>query len=125
MSQPTHPTFGNGKICYLEIPADDISVSAKFYQTVFGWNVRFDEEGNASFDDSVGEVSGMWVKGRKRGDGSGVMISIMVNDLAATVSLIAESGGTILQDAPGNSSRTQMFQDPAGNVFCLYRHGKG
>jgi hypothetical protein len=26
------PTYGNGKICYLEIPANNIEVSASFYE---------------------------------------------------------------------------------------------
>jgi predicted enzyme related to lactoylglutathione lyase len=30
------PTLGNGKICYLEIPATDLARSAEFYQRVFG-----------------------------------------------------------------------------------------
>jgi hypothetical protein len=32
--------YGNGKICYLEIPAIDIDGSVAFYKTVFGWNIR-------------------------------------------------------------------------------------
>lgn len=125
MSERTHPTFGNGKICYLEIPADNVAVSAAFYQAAFGWAVRNDGDGNLSFDDGVGEVSGMWVKGRKPGDGTGVMISIMVDDLAATIILINANGGEILDKFPGNSNRTQVFRDPAGNIFCLYQHGRG
>lgn len=42
-----HPTYG--KICYIEIPAIDISVSSKFFETVFGWHVRTDNHGSASF----------------------------------------------------------------------------
>ncbi len=34
------PTFANGKICYLEIPATDIARSAEFYRSAFGWNIR-------------------------------------------------------------------------------------
>ena len=34
------PTIGNGKICYVEMPAVDIARSAEFYRAVFGWNVR-------------------------------------------------------------------------------------
>jgi hypothetical protein len=41
-----HPTFGNGKICYIEILATDISRSADFYQRVFGRNVRTNGEGS-------------------------------------------------------------------------------
>jgi len=38
-----HPTFGNGKICYIEIPAIDIALSAAFYEKVFGWRIRKDK----------------------------------------------------------------------------------
>jgi hypothetical protein len=48
-------------LCYLEIPALDVAVSASFYQNVFGWNIR----GGRSFDDATGHVSGAWVTGRE------------------------------------------------------------
>ena len=60
-----HPTFGNGKICYIEIPAMDIGRSSAFYQKVFNWNIRTRDDGSVSFDDGVGEVSGVWVLGRQ------------------------------------------------------------
>src|SRR5882724_9201323 len=34
------PTFANGKICYIEMPATDIARSADFYKKVFGWQNR-------------------------------------------------------------------------------------
>jgi predicted enzyme related to lactoylglutathione lyase len=34
------PTLGNGKICYVEIPASDVQRSAEFYEKVFGWKIR-------------------------------------------------------------------------------------
>ena len=34
-----HPTLGNGKVCYMEIPAIDINASAAFYKEVFGWQI--------------------------------------------------------------------------------------
>ena len=34
------PTLGNGKVCYLEIPAIDVRRSAAFYQAVVGWQSR-------------------------------------------------------------------------------------
>ena len=33
------PTLGNGKICYLEIPASDVRRSSDFYHAVFGWHL--------------------------------------------------------------------------------------
>ena len=40
------PTRGNGKICYIEIPANDARRSADFYSKVFGWNVRVRGDGH-------------------------------------------------------------------------------
>ena len=34
------PTFGNGKICYIEIPATDVARSADFYKTLLRWKIR-------------------------------------------------------------------------------------
>lgn len=61
-----HPTFGNGKICYVEIPALNVNRSASFYERVFGWRIRRRSDGSVAFDDTVGEVSGTWVTGGKR-----------------------------------------------------------
>ena len=45
------PTFANGKICYLEIPATDIARSAEFYNRAFGWQTR--KRGDGSVADAV------------------------------------------------------------------------
>jgi uncharacterized protein len=119
-----HPTFGNGKICYIEIPSNDINGSADFYETVFGWIIRRDDNGNISFDDSVGEVSGMWVVGRKPATEIGFVISVMVYDLMATIDLIIANGGKILNTDVDSKEKTASFSDPAGNIFVLYQHGR-
>jgi uncharacterized protein len=118
-----NPTRGNGKICYLEIPALDINRSALFYQNVFNWSIRKDQQGNLSFDDSVGEVSGMWIVGRKPSTEPGVLISIMVSDLDATLRAVTDQGGSVIQSKENlnPSESTALFADPAGNVFCLYQ----
>jgi uncharacterized protein len=51
------PTSANGKICSLEIPATDITVSSSFYAAVFGWSLRVHGDGTVAFDDGVKEVS--------------------------------------------------------------------
>lgn len=116
------PTFANGKICYLEIPATDIARSADFYQRVFGWNIRKRGDGSTAFDDGVGEVSGAWVLGRPPDAVPGILIYVMVDSVADTVGLVAANGGQIVQpigaDAPEITAR---FRDPAGNVLGLYQ----
>jgi hypothetical protein len=117
------PTFANGKICYLEMPATDIARSAEFYRQVFGWNVRKRGDGSTAFDDGVGEVSGAWVTGRPPAATPGLLFYIMVESVSATVDAVVRAGGEIVQpvgaDAPEITAR---FRDPGGNVIGLYQH---
>jgi uncharacterized protein len=116
------PTVGNGKICYIEMPATDVARSADFYKKVFGWNIRKRGDGATAFDDGVGEVSGSWVKGRPPQGNPGLMVYIMVDSVAATVDAVVSNGGEIVQpigaDAPEITAR---FRDPGGNVIGLYQ----
>jgi predicted enzyme related to lactoylglutathione lyase len=122
MTNENRPTLSNGKICYLEIPAIDVSVSVSFYQQVFGWQVRQRGDGSIAFDDTVGEVSGTWVTGRRPSPEPGILIYIMVDSVAAAIEAVVAGGGKIVQpigmDAPEITAR---FSDPAGNVFGLYQ----
>jgi hypothetical protein len=116
------PTIGNGKICYVQMPAVDIARSAEFYRAVFGWKIRTRGDGSTAFDDGVGEVSGAWVRGRPPQGAPGLLVYIMVEDAAATLELIVANGGEVVQaigaDAPEITAR---FKDPAGNVIGLYQ----
>jgi uncharacterized protein len=116
------PTFANGKICYIELPATDIAGSADFYKQVFGWNIRKRRDGSTSFDDTVNEVSGTWVLGRLPAAKPGLLFYIMVDSVAATVDAVVAHGGEIVQpigaDAPEITAR---FRDPGGNVIGLYQ----
>jgi len=116
------PTFANGKICYIEMPATDVARSADFYKRVFGWNIRKRGDGSTSFDDSTGQVSGTWVLGRSPSSKPGLLFYVMVDSMAATVDAIIAEGGEIVQpigaDAPEITAR---FRDPGGNVIGLYQ----
>src|SRR5258708_35551602 len=90
------PTFANGKVCYIEIPALDVDTSSKFYKSVFGWNTRKRGDGSLAFDDGVGEVSGTWVLGRKAMTEPGLLIYIMVDSVAAGTDTVIANGGTIV-----------------------------
>src|SRR5438067_1192767 len=115
------PTLGNGKICYVEMPAIDVQRSAEFYEKVFGWGIRKRGDGAIAFDDAVGQVSGTWVTGRPPAT-PGLLIYIMVDSVAATIDTLIAQGGELVQpigaDAPVITAR---FRDPAGNVIGLYQ----
>jgi predicted enzyme related to lactoylglutathione lyase len=116
------PALGNGKICYVEMPAQDIERSAAFYTDVFGWKTRKRGDGATAFDDTVGQVSGTWKTGRPPSVDPGLLIYIMVNDAAATLDSIVAHGGEVVQpigaDAPEITAR---FRDPGGNVIGIYQ----
>jgi predicted enzyme related to lactoylglutathione lyase len=123
MSTPTpSPHYRTGKICYIEIPAIDISQSAQFYQRVFGWHVRQRNDGSTAFDDTTGEVSGMWVLGRPPSNVPGLLVSIMVASAAATIEAIIAAGGEIVQPVnPDEREVYALFRDPAGNILSIYQ----
>ncbi len=116
------PTLANGKICYIEIPAQEVERSAEFYRKVFGWRIRRRGDGATAFDDGVGEVSGAWVLNRPSAAVPGLLVYVMVDSVAATVEAVVAAGGEIVQpigvDAPEITAR---FRDPAGNVIGLYQ----
>lgn len=116
------PTLSNGKICYIEIPANAVDSSAEFYASVFGWRIRRRGDGQTAFDDTTGEVSGTWVVGRLVSSQPGLLIYIMVDSVATTIDAVIAHGGELVQpigaDAPEITAR---FRDPAGNVIGLYQ----
>lgn len=125
MSENETPTYANGKICYIDIPALNIQASADFYQKTFGWNVRTRGDGSVAFDDGAGEVSGTWSIGRAPAM-PGFIIYIMVDSVEETIKAVEANGGTIVQqigaDAPEITAR---FSDPAGNIVGLYQQPDG
>jgi predicted enzyme related to lactoylglutathione lyase len=108
-------------VCYIEIPAVEINQSASFYREVFGWRIRQRGDGQIAFDDTVGEVSGTWVAGRRAATEPGLLIYIMVDSVAATIDAVIAKEGKVVQpigvDAPETTAR---FSDPAGNIIGLY-----
>ena len=122
MADNKPPAIVNGKICYIEMPATDISASASFYKNAFGWNIRKRGDGATAFDDTTGQVSGAWVLNRKAMTEVGLLFYIMVDNIETAVKAVEANGGKIVQpvgmDAPEMTAR---FSDPAGNVIGLYQ----
>ena len=122
MTNHKEPHYGNGKICYLELPSRNIEESSAFYESIFDWNVRRRDDGTTAFDDGVGEVSGTWRTDRKPTSEVGMLVHIMVDDIAVTIQKITAAGGTIVRqlgmDAP---EITAWFRDLSGNVLGLYQ----
>ena len=116
------PKYANGKICYVEMPAVDVTRSSEFYSRAFGWKTRKRGDGSLAFDDGVGEVSGTWVLGRPPAAAPGLLLYIMVDDIRATIAAVRAAGGTIVQEVGADAPEiTARFRDPGGNVIGLYQ----
>jgi predicted enzyme related to lactoylglutathione lyase len=67
-------------------------------------------------------VSGTWVTGRSPATSPGLLLYIMVDNVAATIDSVIAHGGELEQpigvDAPEITAR---FREPAGNVIGLYQ----
>ena len=122
MTTSTSPNYRTGKICYIEIPAINVSASAQFYQRVFGWHIRQHDDGSTAFDDTTSEVSGMWVTGRPPASDPGLVVSIMVASAATTIEAIIAAGGEIVRTVnPDEREIYAHFRDPAGNILGIYQ----
>lgn len=116
------PTSKHGKICYLELPAQDPAKSAEFYRNIFGWNIRTRGDGATSFDDSIGEVSGSFDPGKTPAHHPGFIISIMVDDIRKTIQQIESFGCEIVNPLGFYPSELiAHFRDPGGNILGLYQ----
>jgi predicted enzyme related to lactoylglutathione lyase len=121
-TEPVSNEYRTGKLCYVEIPADDVAVSSRFYADAFAWTVRGRGDGATAFDDTVGGVSGVWVTGRRPSADPGILIYVMVADLHAAMALVLAGGGEIVEEPGGDAPEiTARFRDPAGNVLGLFQ----
>jgi predicted enzyme related to lactoylglutathione lyase len=116
------PHFRHGKICYLIMPSRDAQQSADFYSAVFNWSTRSHDDGSLAFDDSVGQVSGMWVTDREPVDNPGTEVHIMVGNAEETERSIVEHGGTLVWRSGADEPEVYgTFRDPSGNLFGYYQ----
>ncbi len=116
------PTLGHGKICYLELPAADVSQSAAFYEKIFGWTIHRRADGSVTFADGVGQVNGVWLPGAPPATDPKILIHIMVDNAEATLRAIVEHGGAVTQPIGTHAPEiTARFRDPAGNILGVYQ----
>ena len=116
------PEFRTGKLCYVEIPSRNPHESADFYERAFGWRIRSRETEQPSFDDTTGQVSGIFVRDRQPAGESGFMLHIMVADAQKAAYAVTAAGGQIVLPVGTFDGETlARFRDPSGNVMGIYQ----
>jgi tRNA (cmo5U34)-methyltransferase len=111
-----------GGLSYLHIPAADVGESARFYEVVFGWNIRGHDTARPSFDDGSGHVAGAWISTHAISREPGFLPYVYVDRVNEVVERIRAHGGEIVDDpAPEGNLRIATFRDPAGNLIGLWQ----
>ena len=112
--------LAHGQLCYLQIPASDVWQSAEFYATVFGWRI---ERPYPSFE--APQLIGEWVDDRAPAPDAGPLAWINVDHIDATLQLVAESGGGVLEgpSLDGGVRWLATIRDPAGNTIGVVQLG--
>ncbi len=114
--------YAEGKLCYVELPADDPERAAAFYRAVFGWRTRTRGDGSLAFDDGAGAVAGTWVTGVAPESDPRTLIYVMVADAEATLRAVAANGGRVVEPVGRHLPEiTARFADPYGNVLGIYQ----
>lgn len=115
-------------VAFFEIPATDFGRAVSFYQEVFGLQLEVMEcesEKMAFFPEEAGICPGAisWAKDFKP-SGNGVLISLHVEDMDATLAILSRLDGEVMQpktkiEAEGRGYFS-VFKDCEGNRIGLY-----
>ncbi len=124
--QPKHHTGAQlvnvpNTFCWNELATSDLSTSAAFYSTVFGWQAGEGDGGGTIFLDSEGSVI---CGAHEAGEGEFPAWSIWfaVEDCDATVAEVTDAGGQVFM--PPNDmgfGRGAVVAAPGGAVFGVAR----
>ncbi len=111
--------FEHGQPVYLQIPATDLVISARFYERVLGWRLDRAESGF----EAPGLI-GQWITDRPASPEAGPVMWIHVNDVAQTLAEAEKAGAVIRQPPTPDGPRVlASFSDPAGNVVGIAARG--
>lgn len=106
----------DGKVLWVEIPADDFERSPHSYQPVTGRCTRERVEGARVFADATAGVSGAARINRPAPDAAGIVVSGNVENVADSVETATDAGGR-LADGIGRDpgAVTAWLRDPCVN----------
>ncbi len=109
------------RLNYVELPVRDVAAARAFYEQVFGWSLTAFGPGYAA---TVTGDTDIGLQGDPAEASAAPLPVIEVDDLEATLELIAQAGGTVVRPIfafPGG--RRFHFLDPSGNEVAAVKAG--
>lgn len=121
------------KVVHFELPTDDLERAKKFYQEIFGWQMRDMPEMHYVLANTV-EVDERQMPKESGAINGGMFerkdfmvaptFSIDVKSIEEAVEKIKKAGGTILREktSVGTMGFVAYFKDTEGNVLSLWQN---
>ena len=127
MSEKGGLGMDHSKFVHFEIPADNVERARKFYEALFGWNIRdmseagFSDYWSVMVSDDENDLHGGMME-RQEGI-TAPHFYISVESVDRTLERRQELGGTVVmpKDAVPRMGWLALFKDPEGNVFGLWQ----
>lgn len=112
--------LAHGQLCYLQIPARDITQSAEFYMTIFGWHT---DPPNSGFE--APGLIGQWIDERAAAPEAGPLAWINVDHIDAALTQVTAHGGEVVESPSldGGMRWLATIRDPAGNTVGIVQLG--
>ena len=120
------------KVIHFEIPVEDMSRAHKFYQKVFGWQIKSVPEVNYTLvyttpvDDKQMHLNKGAINGgmlQRQGVIKSPIITINVEDIDQSLKNLEKAGGKIVmpKSKVGDIGLSAYFQDTEGNVLGVWQ----
>jgi|SRR3990170_3822684 len=109
-------------VVHVEISAQNVEASSKFYESLFGWKMQHVPEMNYTmWEDGSGFGGGFNTVSEENPVGQ-VLVYIHSDDIEADLKKVEKLGGKVIHPKVEISGTGWfgIFQDPTGNVLGLY-----
>ncbi|MCO5183478.1 MAG: VOC family protein [Anaerolineae bacterium] len=114
--------MSNHPIVHIELSANDLAETKKFYSELFGWSMMdFPEMNYVSFSSGEGAPGGGFNPTSEQYPAGTVTFYVHTDDVSASKDKAAALGAKIIQDEmpiPGVGTMV-FFLDPTGNMIAL------
>ena len=115
-------TMSKRNVVHIEIPTADVTASAKFYETLFGWKMEHAPEFDYTMWSDGSGYGGGFNKVSEENPVGEVLVYIASADIDADLKPVEKLGGKVVRpktDIPG-TGWFALFKDPTGNTLALY-----
>ncbi len=110
-------------IVHVEISAQDLEATAKFYEELFGWKIQHIPEMNYATFEAEGGPGGGFNPVSEQVPAGTVLVYVNSDDIEASLAKAESLGGTttVPKTEIPDVGWFAIFTDPTGNTMALYK----